>query len=679
MGTLQTFKTTDVLRLEVEDTPTGLVNQLINPPDTSRLQFPDAPFRRGLGWGWVDDDEKLSADFRLYVPSGQAETWVLWAPIAVGATFLSEDWAHEPGEYAAAYLIGALNPGEDAIIYARLWFEWLDATGTVIGSSAASSYVRWTDLFSTSGAAQSLGAQLAPAGTVRARLRVTFYADDHGTEWPGGGPSVYWRNATVAKAATSAELSGLGYIPAEPNFTDVIGPTHTITVNRSALNVGTLTADILDASIDPSQSTLVRPGKRVRLMALDNDTATWRPLFDGKIQRGRTTYDPTRTDVKRARVTLTAVDAVAQLSQVSKTQGVTVMGESWRVLQGAHVPYWINTTSWPANTLYTTDSRPLLDQIGILRDSALGYAWVDRKGLLQIWEADDLPTSVAATLDEATYSDLVVDYDTDRCINVVNVKLRRLNGAEEVEVLYGPFADQASVDQWGAHKADFTVVGITDSLAAAEAYAEPILAANATPAVRINSVDIPIRDAADIVAGKAFLDLYDLVTLDNTNAGINEDMRPTGLEHRIEDGKWMLHLEFTAEGGVAPPQQNSSSLSVVTGDTGWLRPGDVGGPAWGVGWGDWSDTANAYVAMKRTGTNVKVAGLGRRTSGSGTTMLILPPGCRLANGKNSWHPCEVNNAPGVCVVDGSGNVLIQSAVTNGQHVAVFIDFDTDQP
>lgn len=72
MGTLQTFKTTDVLRLEVEDTPTGLVNQLINPPDTSRLQFPDAPFRRGLGWGWVDDDEKLSADFRLYVQIGRA-------------------------------------------------------------------------------------------------------------------------------------------------------------------------------------------------------------------------------------------------------------------------------------------------------------------------------------------------------------------------------------------------------------------------------------------------------------------------------------------------------------------------------------------------------------------------------------------------------------------------------
>lgn len=679
MGTRQTFKTTDVLRLEVAQTPTGLYNLVKNPPD---LSFPAAN-----GWGWITDLTDQPVTVEVPATAVPAATWLKFTVTGgfYGAIY-TEDWSMSAGEWVAARLRHAVGAGVTSWI--RFRFQWFTADGAhILPESAQSAYALGPDIAAGTPSPRTLAAQQAPAGTARARLRIDFYGNNTGGV-PSGGAN-YFNEVTVAKAATSGALSGLGYISAEPAWTDVLGPTHSISVKRSGLNVGTLAAEILDATLDPALSTLIRPGKRVRLMALDNAAATWSPVFTGWIARGQATYDATRTDAKRARISLTAVDSIAKLAQVQREIAVTQFGMTWKPLEGAGVPFQLGATVKPATT-YPTPPVGILDQLGMIRDSEHGYAWVNRFGVLWLLTPAQFGHASVTTLNESKYSDVGIGYDTDRCINTVLVKVRTLDAltGQTVDVPYGPFVDQTSVDRWGAHSADFTVVGIANDPTAAAAWAASVLAANATPAVRINTAEIPIRDAADIVAGKALLDLYDQVTVVNTNAGLSQSMRVTDLEHRIENGKWQLGLEFSepanveraTRGGGAPGRPGGDGIPVAnTTDTGWLRPGDVGGPAWGVGWGDWSDTANAYVAMKRTGTNVKVAGLGRRTSGSGTTMLILPPGCRLANGKNSWHPCEVNNAPGVCVVDGSGNVLIQSAVTNGQHVAVFIDFDTDQP
>lgn len=452
------------------------------------------------------------------------------------------------------------------------------------GASLSGSGLTFTGATSTTGSWTRIEAtSTAPAGAVSCDVYVNTFqsttgqvqyvdallveeASSSGTYFDGssaafGGIVYAWTG--TAHASTSTATSGssdFGYLP-PATYVNVIGPTHSINVKRDELNVGTLSAEILDASLDPSQFNLVRPGKRVRLMALNSSTATWEPLFTGKALKGTTAYDARKrpTDPKRARIVLTATDAASTLAQITRKASVSTIALLPYLLEGCGVPWNVNGSGnqvGTATTLASSDNASALDQVAITRDSALGYAWVDRRGVLNAWDRAQISTTVAATLSESVYSDVSIDYDTDRCINVVNVKLRRVNAAtgQTVEIPYGPYVDQASIDQWNAHEATFTVVGITDSDAAAAAYAAPILAANATPAVRVNAVSIPIRDAVDVVSSRALLDLFDLVTVSNTNAGISQNMRVTDLEHQIEDGKWMLHLGFTVTGSASSPQ-----------------------------------------------------------------------------------------------------------------------------
>ena len=404
-----------------------------------------------------------------------------------------------------------------------------------------------------------------------------------------GGIDYAWTGTAHASVSTATQTNAdFGYI--EPaTYIDVLGPTHTISAKRDEMNVGTLTADILDATLDPSQFNLIRPGKRCRLMALDNATSTWTPIFTGKVSRGETAYDPTRTDVKAARITLTALDAASALSQVSRKSGVATIPELPYVLEGAGVPWSVNGSGnqvGSATVVTTSDNASALDQIAITRDSVIGYAWVDRRGVTNVWDRASIGTTVIATLNESVYSDLDLDYDTDRCINSVTVKLRRINAAngQTVEVTYGPYVDQPSIDQWGPHSAEFTVQGITDSGAAASAYAAPILTANATPAIRINSVSLPIRSASDVVTGKALLDLYDMVTVANTNAGISTNMRVTGIEHKISPDSWTMSLDFTVSGSVASPTQTPDlSNPAAAGVQQFGGATDGGTGPWGAG------------------------------------------------------------------------------------------------
>lgn len=617
--TRQTFKTVNVLRLEVEDTPTGLINLLRNA---------DGDYG---SWGWVTP--VASTLLERVTGIGGSNPYNNFFKFTVNPSvdnyFYSEPANVAAGDYVAAAWYGAAMPSE-AGSYVRASIEYLDSTLAVIGTSGLG-------LYKAPGPASSGGTYAdrpqtqAPAGTAKARLRFDVYANTGGSK---PTQAFLFKQPVLLK---SPSVGGIGAPIYRPNatYTDVLGSAHSISVKRDELNLGTLTADILNATLDPSQSTLIRPGKRVRLMALDNATATWSPLFVGTVLKGTTVYDPKRTDVKRARITLTAVDAIAQLASSVRTKGVGTVDELKAVLEGASVPWAINGSgNQIASATYLTDVKgaTALDQIAVTRDTALGYAWVSRKGVVTVWDRASIPTTVAATLNETKYSDLNIDYDTDRCINTVNVKLRRNNLAtgETVEVAYGPYVDQASIDQWGAHEATFTINGggaIADTPAAVSAYAAPILTANATPAVRVNAVSLPIRDAADVVTGKALLDLFDLVTVVNANASINTNMRITGLEHKITDGKWMLDLAFTVTGSVSPPQSVPSGGVVAVPTSG---EGVWTALPYAAGWADYGGGHPAGQYMRLNGF-LYIRGLIKRTGANAaiaTPIFTLPVGFR---------------------------------------------------
>lgn len=384
------------------------------------------------------------------------------------------------------------------------------------------------------------------------------------------GKTYAWTGTAHNSSSTEA-TSTLAFIEPVP-YLNVLGPTHDIRVTREALNVGSLTATILDSTIDPSQADLIRPGKRVRLLA--NTGTSWEPLFAGKADKASVVYELLADqESKRARITLSAVDPVSPLAGTSRTEGVGAIDDLPYVLEGCGVPWNVNGSGNQvptATVVSVNENASALDQVAVTRDTALGYAWVDRYGVLQAWDPDLISGTVVTTLDEATYNpDLAIDYNTEACINEVRLKFLRLNPStgESEEIPYGPYRNQSSIDTWGVRWAEFTIQGITEDASTLQAYADAILTANATPVVRINSVVLPITDTADLAPSRALLDLYDLVTVSNDRAGLTENSRVTGIEHTITPDKWLAKIGFSVDGSVASPQFTPSPTPGASGKT----------------------------------------------------------------------------------------------------------------
>lgn len=371
-----------------------------------------------------------------------------------------------------------------------------------------------------------------------------------------GTDAVYaWTGAAHNSTSTLTE-----YAPySDGVWTNILGPTHEIKVSREDLNVGILTATVLDNTLDPATVNLIRPGRRVRLRALDAGTAGYTSMFEGRVTEADVTYDLQRTDNKQARISLVAADNIRQIANTSRSEGVETISELRYLMEGAGVPWLVNGNSNQAATATVVASNgnaSLLDQISITRDTKLGYAWVNRSGVLVANDAASMSATEKATLNESVYSDLDVSFNSNTCINDVRVKWLRYTPAtgDTTEIIYGPYRDAASIKEWGSHQAEFTAQGAAESAAAIQSYANQILAANGTPVVRINSVQIPIRVAADVSMSKALLDLYDLVRLQNTSKALNHVSRITGIEHEITSDRWLMHVNFSVNGAVASPQ-----------------------------------------------------------------------------------------------------------------------------
>lgn len=738
---VQEFTTTDVLRLEVEEEAAGPVNLV--------------PNRDGAlgGWGWLTLDPATIEGRKVTTGDGSKQVLHYVAPGGgAQSEFRTESLEVTPGDWVAAWWLAPFGSGASGTH--RATFHYLDADGEEFASiPQTAAYPLHNSTIRTIPAVQ------VPPGATHVRFYVATYSDVAGVTNPALPIRTNVTDVVVATAATAAELANLGLVSEVP-YVDVLGPTHEIKVTREELNLGTLTATILDADLDPASAEGIRPGRRVRLSCLDG--VDWLQLFAGKVRHvsveydlrryrtpgvpnvvftngcpnpqpasatgwaapglavvaapwggGRTvgrcnpaavgtpylfsaadprayaagetvtvsasvqipagkqyhfgagrsdtnTYFPalaytrigtgakervsmtvvlpaavpagqlqarvvgfdadfapgdyfymgdvmiekagepsaffdggtaddatwtyawtgaanaststkTRTPIppnrKRARISLTAVDNGTPLAKVGRAEGVATIDELPYVLEGAGVPWNINGSGAQipgADVIAVNPNATALDQVAITRDSNLGHAWVDRLGVLQVWDAAEVSTDVQATLDETAYSDLSIDYDTDRCINHVTVKLVRTSPdtGETEELTFGPYLDQESINLWDVHAAEFTVQWADADPAAVEAYAEQILAANATPVVRINSITLPIRttdDFTDTVGAKrAILDLHDLVTASNDDADVSEDLRVTRLEHTITPDAWKLVVGFAVEGGVAPPQVTPS-------------------------------------------------------------------------------------------------------------------------
>lgn len=528
---MQEFDTIDVLSLEVQGDPApGAVSNLVKNP------------YGGGGWGWLSPvpNTRLTAesDGLLDIKTTAAQ------PV-----YVESEIGRIPA--GATHVAGSLTrqAGTSNLVGVRIRAVFYDADYQLVGSSAQSPLVT-ADLTPT-----NLGAQAIPGGSVYAALRVDVYRS-------GGNPNAGDLASTthaILVAGTLAQVTS-PTITLDDGWVDILGPTHQLTIERDELDLGTLTADIFDATLDPSVSETIRKGKAVRVVG----TGATGVLFTGEVLRATVEYRVQETNPdKVAHITLTAVDRVKTLSEIKRPTGVGTILELAYLLEGAGIPWNLDGQTGHTSTVPLTVSSngdaSLLDQVAITRDSVLGYAWVDRAGSLQVWSAGNIGAehAIGPTVDETIYSGVTIDFDTDRCINYLTVKYLRLDPVtgETEEVTYGPYRDQGSIDKWGLHTPtnDFTVHGLVEDETTIAAYAEAILSANATPTRRVLEVAVPIRTTDDLET-LAVADLYDLTLVENAQAGLSDLLRVTRVAHQITGTKWTMTLGFAADGGVAQPQ-----------------------------------------------------------------------------------------------------------------------------
>lgn len=251
--------------------------------------------------------------------------------------------------------------------------------------------------------------------------------------------------------------------------------------------------------------------------------------------------------------------------------------------------------------------------------------------------------ATAAIVDESAYSSLEVAFSTKDCINEVVVKNIEWDPADptkSVEVTYGPYRDETSITEWGRYAAEFTTHGLNS--AGVAALGARVLARNATPTVRINSVTVPILKRTDLTSGRALIDLYDRAIVSHAAKQLTGEARVTGVEHTITNTGWLMHLTFSDANGVASPQQTPPVQSSGSAGSWVLVSSFTNG---------WTNYGGVYVPARycrRDGiVHLQVA---IKSGTVGATAFTLPPGFR---------PGYTLTAPGA---DGSFEISSAGAV-----------------
>lgn len=437
---------------------------------------------------------------------------------------------------------------------------WKPVTLTATAPSNAAT-VDFRVIFQTQGGGDFPAGEVQHFDAVMVEQSATLGSYFDGSTTDTASVDYAWTGTAHASTSTASTIGNTFDYTDPTTWQNILGPTHDISVVREDLNVGILSATILDAVLDPAVGTTLRPGRKVRLSALTDPGGVWEPIFNGKTTVLNVAYDVKTMDElpdpnKHARITLTAVDAVQTLANTQRPEGVATLAALPYVLEGAGVPWNVNGNGnqvGSATVVSVNESATALDQIAITRDTVHGLAWVDRYGVAQIWDPTLLPTT-PELVDEAVYSWLDLGFSTTECINEVLVTglTHSATTGETTEVRYGPYRDVASITEWGTRSATFVVHGL--SAAQIDTFGAAVLAANATPTIKAEAMVIPIRETTDIVAGKALLDLYDLVNVVNTDKAFDTDLRVTRVSHQITPDKWLVGLGFASTGSVAAPQ-----------------------------------------------------------------------------------------------------------------------------
>lgn len=509
----------DVLRLEF-GAPVDKPNKIANPT------------AKGV-WGWETPiaNSVLTAESSTATGNFQAIKYTTVAN-AGGNYFYSEPFSARQGSYAAVAWRSYAGSTHSCRV------SWLNAAGAVL---ATTEMLQGAKTPNSSGGAGPTTSQFvgsaAPAGTAYGRLEFHVVSAAH-TPVTAAGTVVSVTNVHVTVGvggASTPSLFNTGYA-----WVNILGNTSTIRVNREALNLGVLSASILDSLLDPARYPDLKKGVPVRLTV--NTGNGYQELFTGKVDAAVSKYN----GLGKTTINLTAVDPGHTLANNRSPAGIVSLAEFPTILEGAGVPFYINGVSAQSATgtvVSFNENAFLIDQIAITRDSNSAEAHVDRKGVLQIRSGAGIPTAAVATLNESKYSDIGLGFDPKALINSVTVKWLTMDAQtlETTEVVYGPYEDGVSILDNGF--AGVTVVAHgANAAVAAPVLAQTILAKNSTPTVTATSVVIPIKSSMALPLST--LDIYDRVVITNSATNFAKTGKIATVQHDITPYRWSMTLGF---------------------------------------------------------------------------------------------------------------------------------------
>lgn len=299
--------------------------------------------------------------------------------------------------------------GSYIISYVSVGWQFRNSSDAVISTSLSTSVLVQNDYY----AYIKAPVMQAPAGTVRARMVVQNSGDRVSITPSNPGAWMMIKQAQMNVGASSASVTDQPFAYSE-HWKDVLGGTHEIGVSRNELDTGVLTAEILDPTLDPAEFDTLVPGLKVRLRSLVDDV--WTTTFFGSITNAKTTYDVNRsTGALKPRIVIEAADTGKVLATTPSPNTVaTIDGLAnnmptdiqWNI--NGKTAVGVNPTVVAVNAQAST-----MDQVMITRDTVGGYAWVDRFGVFNAWDAFNLQRKTI------WFSDQARPTATDRNENIV--------------------------------------------------------------------------------------------------------------------------------------------------------------------------------------------------------------------------------------------------------------------
>lgn len=393
-----------------------------------------------------------------------------------------------------------------------------------------------------------------------------------------------WLGTAGNSRSTQQTLAGFFEYAAPTQWADILdklSAKESIRIKREPLNAGFMKLVLTNNALDPAVSNALHSGKRVRLLAYDDDNAIYEQLFEGKIFSSAGTYAihhhaPNDTE-DTVRIDVLVVDPNAELTQEPEPRGTGAVLDLIELLEGKGYPWKVNGItnqfySLPTWTVNDGDAS-ILDQIMLTRDTKSAYAWVSKESVVTVQEEAYFDNTVYATFSDDNdvnklgYEAIDATFVTDECINIINIKYLYLDAGETVEAAYGPFRLEDSIEQFGPNSKDITITGtLAEATAKINALVVNVFAKNGTPTTRCKKL-VFSADYKKAYQQAIRRDFYDIVKVEYRDR-LDANLRIVSIEHDINAVTWDIAFGFGSVDSIASIRNTSGGNSSSGGVSG---------------------------------------------------------------------------------------------------------------